>query len=96
MCPSCDEYDVQIEIHDPAQLRRIVKKLQVAVEDGVLVVDADRSGEITVEQPEFLALTLTESSPDVIAYDFSCATCGQRFELECETYHGAGGHWARV
>lgn len=96
MCSRCDEYDVRIEIHGPAQLRRIVKKLQVAVEDRVLFVDADRSGEITVEQPEFLALTLTETLPDVIAYAFSCATCGQRFELECETYHGAGGRWARI
>lgn len=22
-----------------------------------------------------------------------CATCGQQFELTCETYHGAGGKW---
>ena len=96
MCSSCDEYSVEIEILGPAQLRRIIGKLQAAVEARVLVIDPCRSGNVAAEQPESLALKGSGPTPDVLAYEFSCATRGQRFERECETNHGAGGHWARV
>ena len=33
---------------------------------------------------------------DMIDCLLRCATCGQRFELSCETYHGTGGRFERV
>jgi hypothetical protein len=30
---------------------------------------------------------------DYMVCDLSCPSCGQRFELRCETYHGRGGQW---
>ena len=31
--------------------------------------------------------------PDVLNYAFRCTACGQRFQLDAETYHGSGGSW---
>ena len=33
---------------------------------------------------------------DYISCKLKCSTCGQEFDLDCETYHGAGGHWRPV
>jgi hypothetical protein len=30
---------------------------------------------------------------DWIDCQMDCPTCGQKFELTCETYHGSGGRW---
>jgi hypothetical protein len=30
---------------------------------------------------------------DVITHIFECSSCGQRFKLAVETYHGSGGAW---
>jgi aspartate carbamoyltransferase regulatory subunit len=40
-------------------------------------------------------LTVVEGSlerSDYVSCKLKCASCAQAFELECETYHGAGGH----
>lgn len=33
---------------------------------------------------------------DFIECNLHCPTCGQKFELRCETYHGSGGRWSAV
>jgi len=33
---------------------------------------------------------------DDIVCKMKCTTCGQQFELNCNTYHGRGGQWQRI
>ena len=97
MCATCSPYDVQIPIHGPDQFRRIVGKIQTAVGDGLLRCHSNESPPGGAEQSPFLNLDLTSSwFSDYLQYEFVCSTCGTRFRLEVETYHGQGGEWSRV
>jgi hypothetical protein len=96
MCPTCDEYDVEVIIHGPAQLRRIVEKLKAAVRNQRLLADDERSGHDMIAQVPFLDLDLRETMPDALSYYMRCSTCDRSFMLCCETYHGSGGKWCRV
>lgn len=96
MCPDCDEYAVDFEIHGPAQLRRVVAKLQAAIKEERLRPDQPNQSHEQIAQPDFVDLDLNQSIPDVITYCLKCSNCGQAFKLQCESYHGSGGSWQCV
>ena len=96
MCPECETFDVDIAIHGPAQLRRIVAKLQAAVSEQRLRPVPHVETQVSIEQPDFVELDLSEAMPDVLSYRLECSACGQAFRLECESYHGSGGSWQRA
>lgn len=94
ICTACDDYDEEIEIHGPEQLRRIVTKIKTAVEQQQL---RSVNGQAKpVDLPAFSDLDLGDTLPDFIDYRFDCAACGRAFELQCECYHGAGGQWRPI
>jgi hypothetical protein len=43
--------------------------------------------------PAFQTLNPDGPWDDIVAYRFSCETCGEVFSLHAETYHGQGGAW---
>ncbi len=90
-CTICDQYVQNIEIHGPEQLRRIVATLQTAVGEGQLEAAVAESA--LIDLPAFSDLDLSDTLPDILAYRLECTACGRGFELSCECYHGAGGHW---
>lgn len=94
MCPDCEEYAVPLEIHGPTQLRRIVGKIQAAISEQRLQTDDSRSDQALVAQTDFAQLDLSRTLPDVMIYHINCRSCGQKFKLQCECYHGAGGSWS--
>ncbi|MHC4215406.1 MAG: hypothetical protein ACYSWP_18750 [Planctomycetota bacterium] len=96
MCSTCDEYDVDVEIHGPAQLRQMVYKIKVAVRSQVLQADDDRSRREISNQSLFLDLDLSGTLPDVIRYHFQCTDCECPFILHCDPFHGSGGKWCRA
>lgn len=96
MCPECETFDVDIAIHGPAELKRIVAKLQTAVSEQRLRPVPLSDTPASIEQPDFVKLDLSEAWPDVLSYRLECRACGQAFRLECESYHGSGGSWQRV
>ena len=96
MCPDCDEYAVDLQIHGPGQLRRVVGKIQSAISEERLQPDDERSKQELPDQPDFLELDLSTSTPDVMIHFIVCRTCGQTFKLHCESYHGSGGSWQCV
>jgi len=96
MCPGCEGYAVDLDIHGPAELSRIVGKLQAAISEQRLRTDDSRSSEAAVQQPDFLELDSSRSIPDVMIYYLVCRGCGQTFRLGCESYHGSGGSWRCV
>jgi len=97
VCPNCEEYVIDIDIYGPAQLARIVAKVQAAVVDQRLQVIDPNPADFTLQQPAFVELNLNEPpAPDAISYRLECCGCGQAFALDCEMYHGAGGAWKPV
>ena len=96
MCALCDPFDTEVTIHGPAQLRRIVVKLQEAVRSGVLDCPIANSDSPVIEQKPFLELRLDKGLPDALMYDFCCSQCRTRFGLRVECYHGQGGVWSKL
>ena len=96
MCPECDEFAANLEIHGPAQLRRIVDKLQDAVSARKLRPDDSRSPPALGPQVHFAELDLSTTLPDAMIYYLTCCSCGRAFQLQCDCYHGAGGSWRSV
>jgi hypothetical protein len=84
---------VDVEINGPAQLRRIVKRLQSAILEQKLRVGDRGSPYYSEAPPDFLELDLSKALPDVMIYQMECRSCGQGFKLQCESYHGSGGSW---
>ena len=96
MCETCDEFDVEVRIHGPVQLRRVVAKIQAAVEVGTLRSNDFESSRALVGQPSFNDLDLRDTIPDVLRYYFDCPSCDAAFGLDVEAYHGQGGRWGRL
>jgi hypothetical protein len=86
-CSECAPYDLQRLIRSPGELSKVIKTVREAVLSGALFADA---------HPGHPFLDLDPDGPwqDVISYGFRCKSCARGFELQCETYHGAGGAWA--
>jgi hypothetical protein len=61
MCPNCDEYAVDFEIHGPAQLRRVVKMIQAAILARRLLSDDQGSSQELKEQLPLAQLDLSQS-----------------------------------
>ena len=90
-CERCDRFDTELPIHGPAQLRRILVKLQEAVQSDALTCTATGSKSLVIEQKRFMELRLDEDLPDALMYDFCCSQCNARFGLRVECFHGQGG-----
>jgi hypothetical protein len=93
MCPRCEEFDVEVDVHGLAQLRRIMEKAHLALQAGKLRYNSFESDRALIGQTSFETLAFDGPLPDVIRYYFECAACGAVFSLMVETYHGQGGKW---
>ena len=96
MCDACDTFDVEVEIHGPQQLQRIVAKIQAAVDAGILRCNEFESSRALIGQPAFSDLDLDNTIPDIIRYYFECSSCRSVFGLLVEAFHGQGGTWSRL
>lgn len=91
-CPHCAALQENVAIQLPGDLKRVIRAVKDAVADGTLSVLACEAP--TSSRP-FEELS-PSSWEDHVQYRFACTSCGQRFLLEAETYHGAGGEWRPV
>lgn len=96
MCVNCDEFDIELEIHGPVQLKRILSKLRAAIEDNKLIYNSFESDRGCIGQKPFTEIKIEGPLPDIMLYYFDCTSCGAVFGLEVETYHGQGGKWSRL
>ncbi|MDH3609613.1 MAG: hypothetical protein OEQ24_10285 [Gammaproteobacteria bacterium] len=96
VCDNCEEYDIEIKIHSPEQLRRIIKKVKDALDSNKLSYNSFESDRANIGQVSFIELDINGSFPDVIRYYFDCENCGNVFGLMVETYHGQGGKWSKL
>ena len=95
MCADCDQLAVDFPIRTPADLSRSLRLVRASLADGTLVEEpatADRA----LYTSAMRDLPDDGPWPDYVELRFRCRTCGSRFKLTAETYHGAGGRWGRV
>ena len=96
MCERCDPFDIEITIHGPRQLCRIVSKVQEAITNNRLRCNEFESSRALIGQKPFSQLDLEESIPDIMRYYFECEHCGNVFGLMVEAFHGQGGTWSKL
>lgn len=93
MCEACEEFDVEVPVQGPDQLRRILGKVRSAVESGQLHYNSFESDRALIGQTSFVDLSVDGPLPDVLRYYFDCPVCESVYSLMVETYHGQGGKW---
>ncbi|MCG8016208.1 MAG: hypothetical protein JAY97_08335 [Candidatus Thiodiazotropha sp. 'RUGA'] len=90
-CDQCLRLISGTPIKLPTDLKRAIKKADEAVKKGVLKYEgAGQLGE------PFEELARGSHWGDVVDNYFSCTSCGQKFNLYAETYHGAGGAFEKI
>ena len=93
-CPRCKELHLRFEIRSPGELAQAVRIVQANLKDETLE-QVPREG-LGVSTKPFPSLSETGPWDDVLLYEFSCRSCGARFRLSADTYHGQGGDWMPV
>jgi len=93
-CQRCEELHQKFAIRSPGELSRAIRVVQANLADRTLE-QAPRPALGASSTP---FLTVSESGPwdDVLLYEFTCRSCGARFQLSAETHHGLGGEWQPV
>lgn len=92
-CERCQDLNVEHRISVPADLTKAIAVVRDHVQDGTLrEMEAPRSNIGEVEP--FSKVPAEGPWDDVMSFAFACQSCGQRFTLTAETYHGTGGRWA--
>jgi len=95
-CDHCKPVDFQMLARGESDLVAVLTTVRQAVDSGAVVYDATASEHALSGQPSFLDLDLSRPWPDVLDYRFCCPSCGRRFRLSAETYHGSTAVWKRV
>ncbi|MEW6443221.1 MAG: hypothetical protein AB1640_19980 [bacterium] len=88
-CQNCKDLDVEIDIRSPGELKKTLDMARKYVAAGILAV---LRGESRGSQP-FEPANSSGPWNDVVNHLFRCTSCGRKFELFAETYHGRGGFW---
>ena len=91
-CEKCKHLDDEIAIVMPIHLRAVMALAADNVAAGIV---KEISGEKDFPFPASSKdVPLGKDSwADIAYYRFECVSCGQRFKLSAETYHGRGGSW---
>ena len=96
-CENCNELSQRYEIGRPGQLSKAIRVVRDNLADGTIVESAYwPEGILKLDQSDFSSLSETGPWGDGFDYYFECSTCGQKFRLSAETYHGSGGAWEPI
>ena len=90
-CKYCEDLHQRFAIRTPGQLANAVRVIQANLEDGTL--EQTPAASLGASTAPFASISQTGPWDDVLLYEFACRSCGARFRLAAETYHGQGGEW---
>ena len=90
-CERCEELHQRCEIRTPGELAKAIRIIQASLDGGTLE-QAQRAG-LGASTVPFASIGEGGPWDDVLLYEFFCRSCGARFRLSAETYHGRGGEW---
>lgn len=85
-CATCESLMESIKIDSQGRLQEVARSLLPYLRQGTLE-------QLTGD--DSLAEIAQGAWGDLVASSFRCTTCGNRYELVVETYHGSGGAWRR-
>ncbi len=89
MCPKCGGFIEKITITEPNEYYDLVKQLQTILAEGTM--------SLVRATCDLKAIGQNLPWPaDYIEHVFECTSCGRKFRLAIETYHGSGGAWEVV
>jgi len=94
-CDRCLDLCVTSPARTPGELRKAVSIVSANLLDNILVEilpDAQHLNQIGA----FQAIADGTEWPDTFDFTFACTTCGERFTLQADTYHGSGGYWKPI
>ena len=96
-CRPCRSLRVDRQIDGARQYERIAVRIDAALAAGTLVPDPDEPFGLSVPPIPYVEMRRDERAgrglPDIFSFNFRCTACATRFNLSCDIYHGAGGHW---
>ncbi len=87
-CDRCDALCLDWPIRTPGELEHALTVARDNLANGTLTEQPDHPDN------SVLRMGRDRGWPDIVSVDFTCTTCGARFHLACETYHGGGGGWS--
>jgi hypothetical protein len=95
-CPVCGDLQHVFRIRTPYDLERAIAVARDRSARGEITQESEYDSDIWHSRGygpwlPFSNLRATGPWPDNVLYTFRCETCGVRFRLEAETYHGSGG-----
>jgi hypothetical protein len=93
-CAGCEDFCHREKIASAGQLQRILAITHERLANGSFHEAAVPDGVASFSP--IAGLPVEGPWPDLVQSELKCASCGQRFVLSVETYHGTGGHWAPV
>jgi hypothetical protein len=90
-CDKCRELYVRFAITYPGELRKAIRIASQNCADGTLVerVFAPQLG----NGASFMEIAAGGNWGDFVDFRFECTSCGEKYRLLAETYHGSGGCW---
>jgi hypothetical protein len=86
-CERCRELATTFVIGVPDDLRKALRIVRAAVNDGTL---RELPGNPLVSPEPFSSVPADGPWEDVVSYQFACTGCRQGFRLFADTYHGSG------
>lgn len=92
-CPRCAGLDRVVEIRTPGEFEKTLRVIRANLADGTLEELAPIGQD---SGAPLIDLSQAGPWPDCIDRRCGCTTCGSCYRLTVETWHGAGGRWARV
>jgi len=92
-CHRCLDLCVTFPARTPGELRKAVSIVSANLLDDTLVeILPNAQGPIGA----FQSIAEGTEWPDTFDFTFACKSCGERFTLQADTYHGSGGYWKPI
>jgi len=89
-CERCRALNMFFKIKLPNDLKKVIRIAKENIADNTLSLSEEETG---LWSGPFSKLSSDGCWEDFVYYVFKCNSCGKKFELSAETYHGSGGHW---
>ena len=86
-CAACEEVNLRYAIRTRGELDKTLRVIEGNLADRTLEPTPRSGGEPFELRPG-------GAIPDVIDQTYACKTCGRRFRLFVESFHGSGGEWS--
>jgi hypothetical protein len=93
-CDNCKDLRIDFKIRSSSELKKAMQVAKENVADGTISLLTKETGDWSTPFAEISLEAVMRD--DIVHYVFNCTSCGQKFKLHAETYHGRGGAWEPI